>query len=525
MNRLLSLLALCCMMSLPTWATRTVTFQAHYGGYAAVIPLVFQEDGVTLSVYGTARFPGFWFHPTEYSFLSTSNGEIIDIVFQDLSCPFEFTSGTYEQESSGVGHWTGRDTTVFFRPSFSSGYSGPITVTFDDNRPQCGLGNFADLLDETVVCTHDAVVLFQTGYYLYLKDETGYGMVYGDVGQIYQHGDVIPAGYSGNVQLFDCHYELARPEGFKPAKGHVTPVPEEITFAQFDDDYWGHFVVVKDVIYDPEHRVLRDRQGNEIPVYSKTGYYPPADQYTDVYGIVTAYGRCPNVIYQLMPFVLPTGEPDPRFEAIYQNGRNLYAQTLEDEPKPVLIYGNVYNTFYNGDVISGPCHETTSMGMVEYLSDGQWTKIGETPAVLPQPASIKDLDMSMIHKYLTIGGNKLTQNGIFMTLDDWEGTLTIYNKFNVPITTSSDLDEDWDPTVADINVLIDKILSGNTKPVYRHPYTVKGFLGSFKGDLQFYPTYIEYRANQISDDYNGDGEVNLADVNALIDFILEYWSN
>jgi hypothetical protein len=112
-----------------------------------------------------------------------------------------------------------------------------------------------------------------------------------------------------------------------------------------------------------------------------------------------------------------------------------------------------------------------------------------------------------------------------MTLDDWEGTLTIYNKFNVPITTSSDLDEDWDPTVADINVLIDKILSGNTKPVYRHPYTVKGFLGSFKGDLQFYPTYIEYRANQISDDYNGDGEVNLADVNALIDFILEYWSN
>ena len=42
------------------------------------------------------------------------------------------------------------------------------------------------------------------------------------------------------------------------------------------------------------------------------------------------------------------------------------------------------------------------------------------------------------------------------------------------------------------------------------------------GEIELIPTYIEAIHASQSDDYNGDGEVNVADINALIDYILSY---
>ena len=53
-------------------------------------------------------------------------------------------------------------------------------------------------------------------------------------------------------------------------------------------------------------------------------------------------------------------------------------------------------------------------------------------------------------------------------------------------------------------------------------YDVTGFLSSYGRDhtLELYPTYIQANPRVWNDDFNGDGEVNLADVNVLIDIIL-----
>jgi len=42
-------------------------------------------------------------------------------------------------------------------------------------------------------------VIYQNGLYLFVQDATGAMQVYGNVGQTYKSGDVIPAGFMGTV--------------------------------------------------------------------------------------------------------------------------------------------------------------------------------------------------------------------------------------------------------------------------------------------------------------------------------------
>jgi len=49
-------------------------------------------------------------------------------------------------------------------------------------------------------------------------------------------------------------------------------------------------------------------------------------------------------------------------------------------------------------------------------------------------------------------------------------------------------------------------------------YYIEGFLTIYKGELEFYPIVI--KSPTLKGDVNEDGEVNIADINALIDMIL-----
>ena len=55
---------------------------------------------------------------------------------------------------------------------------------------------------------------------------------------------------------------------------------------------------------------------------------------------------------------------------------------------------------------------------------------------------------------------------------------------------------------------------------YDETHYVEGFLTIYKGELEFYPILIDGIDCGTKGDVNNDGEINIADINALMDLIL-----
>jgi len=126
----------------------------------------------------------------------------------------------------------------------------------------------------------------------------------------------------------------------------------------------------------------------------------------------------------------------------------------------------------------------------------------------------------MLHQYVCF--KSVTMSDSWVISDD-TGDLQLFNKFDVQIVPEvyQDLGIETEINIATINTLIDRILSGNViVGTSYYTYNVEGFLTVYRDQLELYPTRIARQWNDRGDDINGDGEVNLSDVNAIIDYIL-----
>ena len=437
----------------------------------------------------------------------------------------------------------------------------PIRVTFIDKR--IGLGNYWQFYNPEnpnpyeITFDYDATVILQSSNYLYAKDETGYGLIFGNVGQTYNHGDVIPAGFGGKVTYYDGWPELAQPlSGFQPPIAQVEVVPEEVTIPQVGPALWAHYVIIKNVIVDKEKGVIRDENGNELPIYIRPGLpftYPDETQRIDIRGIVTAYkGNFQLLVWDLddqdpipvhcLQDAYNLENPDATFKiklvVIYQNGVNLYAQDLCEDY--ILMYGNIGGEFVNGDTIEGLAHWGTYQNQRQLVPVGDWVKVGHGLPVEPEDAGCtEEVSQDMCHWYVRFENVEIVTEDGKTYIEDECDRLLMYNKFNIeipgpehPIAPPSnpyDLNHDGEVTIADLNCLIDMILSG--KIDYDWTWTqeddgemkwnVSGFLTVFNNQLELYPVEITSAggATHIIGDLNFDGELNVADVNALVDYM------
>jgi len=204
---------------------------------------------------------------------------------------------------------------------------------------------------------------------------------------------------------------------------------------------------------------------------------------------------------------------------IYQSGNYLYGKPV-GEDQPMLVYGNVNNHFVNGDIIKGAYELKTYGNSVEMVPIGTWEKIGQTGRIEPEELPIEELSPDMIYGYFCFEDVLLTwEDGYnMMTIEDETGTLKLYNRFGVEIEPP--LVPMVLPDISVINYLIDRILSGQTVIDDPETYRVEGILAIYRGELELIPTSIETFHASRNDDFNGDGEVNVADINVLIDIIL-----
>ena len=98
------------------------------------------------------------------------------------------------------------------------------------------------------------------------------------------------------------------------------------------------------------------------------------------------------------------------------------------------------------------------------------------------------------------------------------------------VASPNDTNDDGELSIADVNKLLNIILMGSVEQQWITPEDDNGTCDvmailDFRGtELVLYPTHIVRHGSRsvLRGDVNGDGEVNLADVNTLIDLMLMY---
>ena len=430
-----------------------------------------------------------------------------------------------------------------------------VTAQYEILSDLC-LGDLEALPDgEVVAFNHELTVLYQKGYYLYVRGECehvyNYGQIYGNTGQTYYLGDIIPPGWGGRKTTYDGRPELTNPTGFQPASRNEQVFPELITIPQLGESTLWHYVLLKDVYIDQVNQVVRDQEGNTCPYYPQLTVWFDPTELLDVYAIVTSYRSGFQLLIIEEGFPLP---PPPevccladlynnfekgkvaQFECpltvIYHNGANLFVKDSCGEYG--LIYGNnAGGPFENGDLILGQASWTLYQGNKQLANHGEWTKVGKTDPVEPIVLPVEELCTDMVYWFVKLENVTLGGDVYEPLIEDETGSVLIFNKFNVEIIEdygpggemSPDVNMDNEVNIADINCIIDRILKGQTTPEWvggDGTYDIIGFVSVYKGMIEIIPIKIVHHGGKyvLIGDVNGDGELNIADVNAIIDIIL-----
>ena len=380
--------------------------------------------------------------------------------------------------------------------------------------------------DAEATFRNPVTVLAQGGANLWVKDNTGYMLVYGSVGKSYEQGDVIPAGFSGTKVTYNGEPELKNPKGFKAASGKETVTPEELALTADNISHanFGHYVLVKGATINTSALTITDAAGNTVPYFNNMAAQLPKDltKKYNVYAIVGSHynGTTKKVDYQLLPvnvtfedgtalpvdpvadinalYGLSTGVKgmiSAELSVIYQNGSYMW---VKDANTYGLVYGYLTNKFANGDKIKNlVAHWVTYDGYKEIIPvDESAVKSGEGAPVEAQEMALEDVSLDMMHQYITVPGVALTATETAGTYTGNDGTvdLQVFNKF------AND-------------VKIPENLAGKK-------FRITGFVAKYKTQLQFIPVEVKDEAAGTLGDINADGEINVSDVTALINKIL-----
>ena len=250
----------------------------------------------------------------------------------------------------------------------------------------------------------------------------------------------------------------------------------------------------------------------------------------------TAYIKCIKTLFKLTEDLLGeyfrlTGHFTTPLTAVYQNDYSLYVRDIYGDYGLLECYFDC--TFTNGDIILDAEAQPLYYGKIPLISPvtSTFTPVDHQEPVLPDELPIKDLNQTMIHRYLCFNGVGLTDGTDGpRTISDGTGTLPLYNKFGIDITQDNDstsgknphdLNGDGEVTISDVNKLIYRILHNpfaTQATNIANTCDVTGFLTIRNSNLALIP--IEIVLHRIPEDVNGDGEVNIADVNAIINHIL-----
>lgn len=175
----------------------------------------------------------------------------------------------------------------------------------------------------TIAFSGPLTAIAQKNNYLYAQDASHGILIYGPVGQTYELGNVIPAGFSGKKTTYKGAPEMAVPlAGFEAATSTVLVEPIEISAADLTVDNAFRYAVIKNAVVASGD--VKDANGAAVNVYNRFGVNAPADGTYNITGVTGWYDGA-----QFMPLEYEaTGDtPQP----------TLYTVHIDDG----MVYGTV----------------------------------------------------------------------------------------------------------------------------------------------------------------------------------------
>ena len=383
------------------------------------------------------------------------------------------------------------------------------------------IAQYQALADGTDTEAFNAVTtLAQSGSRLFVKDETGYMLIFGNVGKTYNTGDIIPAGFSGQKTTYDGEPELQNPKNFAESTESTTVTAVEATAAYLKHENFAHYVVFKNATISGGK--IYDADGAEVAFYCNMGANLPSDETKtyDIYGIVGSHGKT-NTVYQLLPteFKATDGSEEQIPEvadvealyglnkginariksdlvAIFQQGNRLF---VKNNDTFTLVYGPLTETFENGDIIRDAVASWSEYQGAKQLVpvDSTFVVAEKGAAVEPVELSLEEMGQDMVHTYFLVKNATITATETDNTYMVNDGTIDMkaFNQFGIEMP--EDLEAQYD---------------------------IKCFLTVYKQELELYPVEITKAGGEVlpglPGDVNGDGTVGIDDVNLAINMML-----
>ncbi len=145
-------------------------------------------------------------------------------------------------------------------------------------------------------------------YYLYAQNGEKGMLIFGNTGQTYQPGDVIPGGFTGTRAVFNGAPEMTNPAGFTASSQNVGLTPVEITPSQVNLDNFGRYAIIKNASFNTTNKIIT--AGDEEIPYHTTFMTPPTDGAVyDVIGICGYYKPQNGTAYpQFLPISFEPAE-------------------------------------------------------------------------------------------------------------------------------------------------------------------------------------------------------------------------
>ena len=397
--------------------------------------------------------------------------------------------------------------------------SSVVEATYTKNEPAEDITTLAQVnaLDDNTEFEFkgDAVVTAQEGQYLWLRDATGYGLIYGTIDGEFTNGQVLSQNWTAKKTTFRGLTEYTNAANLSASGVTNTALAAAQEITALSEDMINAYVLVKNVtsftvsgknvtanFEDGTTMVMYNQFNVEVPTtegnYTVEGAVGKYNENLQLY-ILSIEGYVPeehNVNSIAEAYALPENATFTMFDEMvvtYQKGNRLWIRDTEGTSG--MIYGDLDATFENGQVLTDGWSATYAIynnvpeftNPVDVEADGDNTRDAA-------PYERETITNANVNEYVILKGLTL--------LPDADNAKRFYNAADSLVIFNS------------FNVEIPEVQEGKT-------YDVIGIATIYYGNPQLY--IVEMTENTVAGmrgDVNMDQAVNIADVTTLIDYLL-----
>jgi len=473
-----------------------------------------------IRVYVDGEIPGdFVAAPSIPATQNFDNSITVEITNNDAEATVMYnTDGATWQNYTGALTFT-ETTTLQAKAVKGENESTVVSATYTKNEPAEAITTLAQVnaLNDTTSFTFagDAVVTAQKDKYLWLRDATGYGLIYGTIDSTFTNGQVLSQNWTATKVTFKGLVEYKDAANLSASGVTNTALAAAQEISALSEDLMNAYVLVKNVksftingnnitanFEDGTTMVMYNQFSVEVPTtegnYTVEGAVGKFNTNLQLY-IINIEGYVPeehNVNSIAEAYELPENATFTMFDEMvvtYQRGNRLWIR--DSEGTSGMIYGDLglENALENGQVLTDGWSATYAIynGTPEFTNpDGVEPDGTNTREAAPYLRN--SITTSNVNEYIIMKGLSLLPDaGNAKKFYNATDSLVIFNSFNVTIP---------------------EVEEGKT-------YDVTGIVTIYFGEAQVYITEMT-EVTALRGDVDLDGEVNIADVTALIDMLL-----